>query len=283
MESIEGKVINLNKPGVQGFKTDCVNIVEKVISDKEINFKACKNALMGMWGNPQGVAITEISLKKMLFSFKDRRKGLQILQNSPWNMRGNLINFILWTERESVFEVDHDIMEFWIQVHGLSLDYMHKEAALQIGNMLGVLAEAKDRRVEGVLRRYFLRIRMEINITKQLPTGFWLAREFLPHMWVHFKYERLPDCYCFNCGIIGHEKKSCTNPIAIASWDSTKPRYSAGLGVYQGRYNTSMAVGSSRQEGWKAKEVKEEARGWQSGERESDRKQDTEESMIRAK
>ncbi|RYR70857.1 hypothetical protein Ahy_A02g005161 [Arachis hypogaea] len=173
-------------------------------------------------------------------------------------------------------------MEFWIQVHGLLLDYIHKEAAIQIGNMLGVLAEAEDPKVEGVLRRYFLRIRVGINITKQLPKGFWLARESLPHMWVHFRYERLPDCYCFNCGIIGHEKKSCTNPTAMASWDPTKPRYSAGLGVHQGRSNASMAVGSSKQEGWKEREVEEEARGWQSRKKESEGKQDTEESMIRA-
>ncbi|RYR74446.1 hypothetical protein Ahy_A02g009168 [Arachis hypogaea] len=112
MSNIEGKVIKLNKPGELGYKKECLNMVGKIISDKEISFKTCKNALLGMWGNPQGVAVTDIGSKKMLFSFKDRRRGLQIMQNGPWNVRGNMVNLRLWREGESVYEVDHDFMEF---------------------------------------------------------------------------------------------------------------------------------------------------------------------------
>ncbi|XP_072058121.1 uncharacterized protein [Arachis hypogaea] len=231
MNNIEGKVIKLNRPGELGYKKDCLNVVGKLISDKEINFKTCKNALLGMWGNPQGVAVTDIGWKKMLFSFKDRKKGLQIIQNGPWNVKGNMVNLRLWREGESVFEVDHDFMEFWIQVHGIPHDFMDKETGILIGKMLGVLTEAEDPRSDGVLRRPYLRIRVSINITKALPTGFWLDREKLPPLWVFFKYERLPDSYCFNCGILGHEKKTCKNPTAMACWDPTKKKYSPGLGV----------------------------------------------------
>ncbi|RYR23048.1 hypothetical protein Ahy_B03g068324 [Arachis hypogaea] len=176
MSSIEGRVIKLNKPGELGYKKECLNVVGKIISDKEISFKTCKNALLGMWGNPQGVAVIDIGLKKMLFSFKDRKKGLQIMQNGPWNVRGNMVNLRLWRE-----------------VNQCS--------------------------------------RVSINITKALPTGFWLDREELPPLWVFFRYERLPDSYCFNCRILGHEKKTCKNPTAMASWDPTKKRYKPGLGA----------------------------------------------------
>ncbi|RYR56981.1 hypothetical protein Ahy_A05g022721 isoform B [Arachis hypogaea] len=234
-----------------------------------------------MWGNPPGVAVTEIGSKKILFSFKDRKKGLQILQNGPWNVRGNLINLRLWTEGESVFEVNHDFMEFWVQVHRIPVDYMSKETTIHIGNMLGVVAEVEDPKVDGVLRRPFLRIRVGINISKALPTGFWLAREKSSNLWVYFQYKRLPDCYCYNCGIIGHEKKSCKNPTAMAVWDSTKSRYSAGLGVSQVRAITSMGAGSSKQGGWKEKDGEETARGQQSIGRGSEDRQDTEESMFK--
>ncbi|RYQ79888.1 hypothetical protein Ahy_Scaffold1g106660 isoform A [Arachis hypogaea] len=187
MNSIEGKVIKFNKPGELGYKRDCLNIVGKVISDKEINIKAYKNALLGIWGNPQDVAITDIGSKKLLFSFKERKKGLQIMQNGPWNVKGNMVNLRLWREGESVFEVDHDFMEFWIQVHGIPHDLMEKETGIVIGEMLGVLAEVEDPKVDGVLRRSYLRIRVSINITKALPTGFWLDREEIPPLWVFFK------------------------------------------------------------------------------------------------
>ncbi|RYR21043.1 hypothetical protein Ahy_B03g066279 [Arachis hypogaea] len=63
-------------------------------------------------------------------------------------------------------------MEFWIQVHGIPHDHMNKETGILIGGMLGVLAEAEDPIVDGILRRSFLRIRIGINITKALSTDF---------------------------------------------------------------------------------------------------------------
>ncbi|RYR35422.1 hypothetical protein Ahy_A10g050571 [Arachis hypogaea] len=78
---------------------------------------------------------------------------------------------------ELVFEVNHDYMEFWIQIHGIPLKHMNKERGRLIGEMLGVLAEAEDPLVEGILRRSFLRVRVGINIKKPLPTGFFMDRE----------------------------------------------------------------------------------------------------------
>ncbi|RYR42810.1 hypothetical protein Ahy_A08g039249 [Arachis hypogaea] len=160
LESIDGRVISFNKEGELGYIAGCLNLVGKVITEKETSFKMCKNALLGMWGNPQGVAVTDIGRKKLLFSFKDIKKGLQIVRNGPWNIRGNLINLQLWSERESVFDVNHDYMEFWIQVHGLPLDYMNKEIATKVGNMMGIVAEVENPLVDGILRRSFLRIKV---------------------------------------------------------------------------------------------------------------------------
>nr|XP_025616198.1 uncharacterized protein LOC112708234 [Arachis hypogaea] len=192
-----------------------------------------------------------------------------------------MVNLRLWKEGESVFEVDHDVMEFWIQVHGIPHDLMEKETGTVIGEMLGVLAEAEDPKVDGVLKRSYLRIRVSINITKALPTEFWLDRDEMPPLWVFFKYERLPDSYCFNCGILGHEKKTCKNPTAMACWDPSKTRYSPGLGVNQNRPAPTMRGESSRQHGGK-EEGEEQAREKLGKGRESSDEQSSEESRVRA-
>ncbi|RYR17838.1 hypothetical protein Ahy_B03g062510 [Arachis hypogaea] len=239
-----------------------------------------QKCITGNVEKPTGVTVIDIGSKKMLFSFKDRKKGLQIMQNGPWNVRGNMVNLRLWREGESVFEVDHDFIEFWIQIHGIPLDLMDKETGARIGEMLGVLAEAEDPKIEGILRRSYLRIRVSIDITKALPTGFWLDREELPPLWVFFIYERLSDSYCFNCGILGHEKKTCKNPTAMASWDPTKKRYTPGLGAGNGRPRSTAGGESSKQQS-SNEEGEGLAREQQNQERESGEKQNSEESRIR--
>ncbi|RYQ98953.1 hypothetical protein Ahy_B07g086793 [Arachis hypogaea] len=98
-------------------------------------------------------------------------------------------------------------MEFWVQVYGIPVDYMSKEIAIHIGNMLGVVAEVENLKVDGVLRRSFLRIRVGINITKALPTGFWLAREKSSNLWVYFQYERLLECTATNVASLDMKRK----------------------------------------------------------------------------
>ncbi|KAL4328108.1 hypothetical protein AHAS_Ahas13G0167100 [Arachis hypogaea] len=55
MESTEGKTIWIEKLEQQGFKDDCLNLVEKFICQKEMNLKARKNAIIGIWGKPKGL------------------------------------------------------------------------------------------------------------------------------------------------------------------------------------------------------------------------------------
>ncbi|MED6189857.1 hypothetical protein PIB30_100110, partial [Stylosanthes scabra] len=58
-ESVEGKEIAVCDDIQENFKPDCYNIVGKIISNKEINFKATKAALLGMWGNTKDLSILE--------------------------------------------------------------------------------------------------------------------------------------------------------------------------------------------------------------------------------
>ncbi|RYQ98048.1 hypothetical protein Ahy_B08g094127 [Arachis hypogaea] len=149
--------------------------------------------------------------------------------------------------------MDHDYMKFWIQIHGIPLKHINKETG-----------------------------RVGINIKKPLPTGFFMDRENQPPLWIFFKYERLLECYYFNCGIIGHERKTCKNPTTMACWDQTKPKYSAGLGVNQVRSLLAIEIGSSGQRSKKNGDEEEQARANQNMGRDSEEEQETEESVIRA-
>ncbi|RYR47522.1 hypothetical protein Ahy_A07g033454 [Arachis hypogaea] len=230
-QSIEGKVISINPDEDDSFAAENFNLVGKILSDKEVSFNTCRAALLGIWGHPEGVAISDVGRNKLFISFKDVRKGIQIRNGGPWSVRGHLLNLQIWNGRESVYEVDHKYMELWVQIHGFSLSYIIRKTAEIIGKKIGTVMETENSRLNDTLQRMFLRVRVTMNITKPLPTGFWLATQNHQTLWVDFKYERIQDSYCLNCGILGHTKKECRSPMAMASWDHMQPRYGLGLGV----------------------------------------------------
>ncbi|RYR24547.1 hypothetical protein Ahy_B02g058049 [Arachis hypogaea] len=188
-ESIEGTTITLNFHLSLGFKAGSFNLIEKIITDRELKYKAIKNSILGMWGNPKNVTISEVGRNKVLISFKDSRTGNRFLRNG--------------TPDEPT---------------KVPVEKLNAETARTIGEMIGIVGEVEDPIKEGTLQRNFLRLRAAINITQPLQTGFWLNRGNKPKSCISFHYERLQDNYCFKCGIIGHEKRNCDKSQAMECW-----------------------------------------------------------------
>ncbi|RYQ98245.1 hypothetical protein Ahy_B08g094302 isoform A [Arachis hypogaea] len=242
--------VTINKKEKKEYRENYINLVGKIVADREISFKASKNALLGIWGN-----------QRTSSSLRDQRRGVQILKGGPWCVKGHLLNLQLWGQNAAIYEVSHEFMEFWVQIHGVPLEYMERETAETIGNMLGVVVEVEDPKRGNVFVRTFLRVRVAINISNPLPTGFWMTREERPKTWIEFKYERLQDCYCLRCGIIGHGKKECKKEMAMANWDPLRPRYEPGLGVNPVRANFNRGTRKNKEENSEGQEVEERARG----------------------
>jgi hypothetical protein len=65
----------------------------------------------------------------------------------------------------------------------------------------------------GIISRPFIRLKIEINTSLPLASGFFMPCEGSKPRWIAFKYEHL-DEYCSTCGLIGHIKKFCSAPPA---------------------------------------------------------------------
>ncbi|XP_072087292.1 uncharacterized protein At4g02000-like [Arachis hypogaea] len=167
-QSIEGKVISINPHEDDSFAAENFNLVGKFLSDKEVTFNTCRATLLGIWGHPEGVAISDVGRNKLLISFKDVRKGIQIRNGEPWSVRGHILNLQIWNGRDSVYEVDHRYMELWVQIHGLPLNYITRKTAEIIGNKIGTVMETENPRLNDTLQRTFLRVRVTMNITNPL-------------------------------------------------------------------------------------------------------------------
>ncbi|MED6126946.1 hypothetical protein PIB30_083372 [Stylosanthes scabra] len=75
---IEGQTIIINSENEAGFQEDHLKIVGKILTDKEINFRTTKAALLGIWGHPEGVAINEVGRNTVLISLRNKLKGCWI-------------------------------------------------------------------------------------------------------------------------------------------------------------------------------------------------------------
>ncbi|KAL7248596.1 hypothetical protein ACSBR2_003351 [Camellia fascicularis] len=83
---------------------------------------------------------------------------------------------------------------FWVQVHGLPLEKLTKANGEIIGNRVGRLIKVQAHCDGLLLYRNFLRISVDIDVTKSLPRGFILNRGENAQMtsldpWISFKYE----------------------------------------------------------------------------------------------
>lgn len=56
-----------------------------------------------------------------------------------------------------------------------------------------------------------LKVLVEANISQPLLRGSMVKLDGIVS-WVNFRYERCPD-FCYNCGIVGHGEKNCTDKL----------------------------------------------------------------------
>ncbi|XP_065625608.1 uncharacterized protein LOC112020135 [Quercus suber] len=93
----------------------------------------------------------------------------------------------------------------------LPFDLMNVEVGRDIGGGIGNVLEVDCKAITSD-QAPFLRVRVEVPLSKPLRRGAPILSPEGDKVWVAFQYERLQGL-CFNCGILGHELKTCTRPI----------------------------------------------------------------------
>ncbi|XP_016170429.1 uncharacterized protein LOC107613088 [Arachis ipaensis] len=175
-----------------------------------------------------------------LFNFKHEEYTIKIHGEGPWRVDEHILSLQWWRPELSFEKVCYNFIAIWVQVHAFPMEKLNKSNAEKIGASLRKLLEVEDPYVDENLLRNFLRVRVEVNALKQLKTGFWYKRNNGSYSWASFKYERLYD-YCYNCGRIGHDRRSYREETAMAIHNSNLPRYGPDLSVSELKSISSLA------------------------------------------
>ncbi|RYR06305.1 hypothetical protein Ahy_B06g086056 [Arachis hypogaea] len=226
--TMEGDVLDLEKSPVQHEDNTGQKLVGRVLTEKVLNTVTVRKTILNMWGDPQGLVITNAGSNSFILNFKSQEEARRVYEGGPWRIEGHMLSLQWWSSNLSIEEVNYNQLPIWVQIHGLPYDKINIKNAEKIGAIVGRVISAEDPFVEGNMLRAFLRVRVEINIQAPLKTGFWFKRNDGSHSWAEFKYEKLCD-YCYKCGRIGHDKRACEEELLRSLVNPEIPRYGPEL------------------------------------------------------
>nr|POE51275.1 uncharacterized protein CFP56_65281 [Quercus suber] len=145
--------------------------------------------------------------ERWVFFTGDEEHLTIVLDRSPRSFEKRLIMMRRFHGDSSPANVTFHHSPFWIRIFNIPTESMNKAVGTRIGNEMGDLFMV-DAPKSGLARGPFLRITVNVDITKPLMCGKMIQIEDLEPSWVVFKYERLP-IFCYRCGILGHQDTEC--------------------------------------------------------------------------
>ncbi|GMP61339.1 hypothetical protein CsSME_00023840 [Camellia sinensis var. sinensis] len=188
-------------------------LVGKILAAKIVNKPAVANILLAAWKSRAGVVVTPWKENIFLFRFQDLEDRSRVLHEAPWSVMGHLLVLLPLPLGKAIDELDFRWTPFWVQVYGLPLAKMTRAHGEVIGSRIGRLVEVEAPSDGLLIHCSFLRLRVEVDVTKPLLQGFILYRRDSSEpvgegLKVYYKYEKLSE-FCYDCGRIGHDKMAC--------------------------------------------------------------------------
>ncbi|KAJ1389792.1 hypothetical protein SESBI_37989 [Sesbania bispinosa] len=180
------------------------SLVGKILVSKTLNKGAVKNILLKAWRTPNEVQVTDMGIKKFLFTFTTKDEAKEVMDKDPWYVMGNIISLQYWVPQISAHEILFDRVPFWIQLYGLPLEMMTTTNAAKIMGKIGEVQEVENPFVGNHLIRTFITVKTRIDINKPLTTGCWVPRKGMPRAWIPLR-----DCraYVINVALLVMNRK----------------------------------------------------------------------------
>ena len=80
------------------------------------------------------------------------------------------------------------------------------ETTIELGEIIGPISPSEN--LKEMVGGDFLRVRVEVDVSRPLCRGCKVVLENDREFWVSFKYEKLPN-FCYWCNMVSHNNKEC--------------------------------------------------------------------------
>ena len=186
-------------------------LIGKILSLKPFSRLIVKDIITKSWNTVDEVELSVVDKNIFIFSFKHEADVRRAWDHRPWSIKGEHLILKKFMPDQSLNEVDFSTSDFWVQAHGLLLIWQNRPSLLKIGRLFGNVIDVD---LAGNSWKRFVRVRVGLEVSAPLLTGFPLNQEKLPNLWIPFKNEKLGN-FCYECGRIGHEVKNCCDQDSI--------------------------------------------------------------------
>ena len=118
----------------------------------------------------------------------------RVLAMKPWTFDKHLVLLQKYVGSCPILNLKLSMAKFWIQLHDLPVDKLNWKTTIEIGRSVGEVSYSK--RKGEMIRDNFLRVRVEVDVSKPLCRGQKILLNGDHEDWVSFKYEKIPNfCY----------------------------------------------------------------------------------------
>lgn len=111
-----------------------------------------------------------ISDNRFMFTFYNRTDKEQVLERRPWTFEKHVLLLQEINSMEQPSKVTHNNMVFWVRMYDLPIGAMKEHIIHILGSKAGRVFEIGYQR-ENYLGGQYVRVRVEINVTKPLIRG----------------------------------------------------------------------------------------------------------------
>ena len=183
-------------------------LAARFFMSRVLNMEAIARTFKLLWHTKKGFEVRDMGDHKILFVFSEASDVDKVLMGEPRSFDKSLVALKRVQRHTDLKGLIFDSTSFWIQGLDLLLNNMILGVVKDIISMVGTVinCEAEDEEYVG---GNFMRVRVNIDITKPLCRGRKLALSNGDESWVSFKYERLPNV-CYWCGRLTHHDKECS-------------------------------------------------------------------------
>lgn len=187
-------------------ETTSLCLLGKLWTDRPYNRYALMETMKKLWNPAKGLICRDMGANLISFQFHSKRDMDRVLEMAPWQFNKHILVLNLISREVQPSLMCFNRTPFWIRIYDVPMAGRNESALSQIGNRFGEVIEIDRSTLSGVARS--IRMRISMDISKQLKRGTKLRIGTAEPCWLPVTYERLPS-FCYWCGLLGHTTRDC--------------------------------------------------------------------------